>query len=61
MSIPYKEKVKDGQTVTEYKEDQVQDSVFESILKQAYKMFKVGSLSIRGIHSMNQKNLHALH
>lgn len=41
VSIPFKEKVKDGQTVTEYKEDQVQDSVFESILKQAYKMFKL--------------------
>lgn len=41
VSIPYKEKVKEGQNVTEYREDHVQDSVFESILRQAYKMFKL--------------------
>ncbi|XP_005097300.1 vacuolar fusion protein CCZ1 homolog [Aplysia californica] len=41
VSIPFKEKVKDGQTVTEYRDDHVQDSVFECILRQAYKMFKL--------------------
>ncbi|CAG5132726.1 unnamed protein product [Candidula unifasciata] len=40
-SIPYKEKLKDGQVVTEYRDDYVQDSILESVLKQAYKMFKI--------------------
>ena len=41
MSLPFKEKNKDGQSVIEYKEDDVQDSVFEAVLSLAYKMFKV--------------------
>lgn len=41
LSIPFKEKLKDGQTVTEYRDDHVQDSVYESILQQAYRMFKL--------------------
>lgn len=41
VSIPFKEKAKEGQNVTEYRDDHVQDSVYESILQQAYKMFKL--------------------
>ncbi|XP_059170068.1 vacuolar fusion protein CCZ1 homolog isoform X2 [Physella acuta] len=41
VSIPFKEKSLDGQKVTEYRDDHVQDSVFEAILGQAYKMFKL--------------------
>ena len=41
VSLPFKEKTKDGQTYTEYREDDVQDSVFETVLSLAYKMFKV--------------------
>lgn len=41
VSIPYSQKQKDGQTYVEYHEDDVQDTVFEAVLKTAYKMFKL--------------------
>ncbi|KAI8797551.1 vacuolar fusion protein CCZ1 [Biomphalaria glabrata] len=41
VAIPFKEKIKDGQPFTEYRDDHVQDSVYEAILRQAYKMFKL--------------------
>ena len=41
VTIPFREKMKDGQSVTEYRDDHVQDSVMECILRQAYKMFKL--------------------
>jgi hypothetical protein len=41
VSLPFKEKTKDGQPYIEYKEDDVQDSVLEAVLALAYKMFKV--------------------
>lgn len=41
VSLPFKEKVKDGQSYIEYREDDVQDSVFAAVLNLAYKMFKL--------------------
>lgn len=41
VSIPYSQRSKEGQNFIEYHEDDVQDSVFEAVLKQAYNMFKV--------------------
>lgn len=41
VSLPFKEKTKDGQPYTEYREDDVQDSVFEAVLNLAYRMFKL--------------------
>lgn len=41
VSLPYKEKTKDGQPYVEYREDDVQDSVFAAVLNFAYRMFKV--------------------
>ena len=43
VTVPYSTKVKDGQTYLEYHEEDVQDSVYEAIVQQCYKMFKVGS------------------
>ncbi|XP_074648417.1 vacuolar fusion protein CCZ1 homolog [Tubulanus polymorphus] len=41
VNIPTTEKIKDGQPHTEYLEDDVQDHIYESVLKQAYKMFRL--------------------
>lgn len=41
VSIPYSEKIKDGQMYHEYHEEDVQDSVFEAVLHHAYKIFKL--------------------
>lgn len=41
MSHPFQEKTKDGTPYLEYREDDVQDSVFQAVLDLAYKMFKV--------------------
>ncbi|XP_013403432.1 vacuolar fusion protein CCZ1 homolog [Lingula anatina] len=41
VSIPSSEKEKDGQSYMEFHEDDVQDSVFDAVLKQAYRMFKL--------------------
>jgi hypothetical protein len=41
VSVPYTEKTKDGQSVLEYHEEEVQDPVYEAILQQAYRMFQV--------------------
>ncbi|XP_077980451.1 vacuolar fusion protein CCZ1 homolog [Glandiceps talaboti] len=41
VTIPKSETEKDGQTIIEYHEDDVQDSVYGAVLEQAYKMFKL--------------------
>ena len=41
VTIPYSEKVKDGHSYIEYREEDVQDSVYAAVLKQAYRMFQV--------------------
>ena len=41
VEIPRSKRVRDEQTVEEYREDDVQDSVYISVLKQTYEMFKV--------------------
>ncbi|KAK6170283.1 hypothetical protein SNE40_018709 [Patella caerulea] len=40
VSIPFSEKTKDGQSYIEYRDDDVQDSVYQAVLLQTYKMFK---------------------
>ncbi|CAH1794456.1 unnamed protein product [Owenia fusiformis] len=40
VTIPISHKTKDGVPYIEYHEDDVQDSVFQAVLKQAYKMFR---------------------
>lgn len=46
VNIPFSEKTKDGQTALEYHEEDVQDPVMESILRQAYRMFTLFNGSI---------------
>lgn len=41
LNVPYEVKTKDGTKYNEYKGDSVLDSVYESVLKQSYKMFKL--------------------
>ena len=41
VTVPYSTKTKDGQTYLEYHDEDVQDSVYEAVLHQCYKMFKV--------------------
>ena len=41
MNVPSSQKIKEGQTYIEFHEDDVQDSVLESVIRLAYKMFKV--------------------
>ncbi|XP_062573305.1 vacuolar fusion protein CCZ1 homolog [Saccostrea cucullata] len=41
VSVPYTEKSKDGQPLYEYHEEEVQDTVYEAILQQAYRMFQL--------------------
>ncbi|XP_025082631.1 vacuolar fusion protein CCZ1 homolog [Pomacea canaliculata] len=41
VSHPFQEKTKDGTPYLEYREDDVQDSVFQAVLDLAYKMFKL--------------------
>ncbi|XP_006814751.2 vacuolar fusion protein CCZ1 homolog [Saccoglossus kowalevskii] len=41
VTIPRSESEKDGQPITEYHEEDVQDSVFRAVLEQSYKMFKL--------------------
>ncbi|KAK3090405.1 hypothetical protein FSP39_011589 [Pinctada imbricata] len=41
VSIPFIEKQKEGQPYTEYQEEDVQDPVYEALLRQAYRMFQV--------------------
>ncbi|ELT94377.1 hypothetical protein CAPTEDRAFT_170709 [Capitella teleta] len=40
VSVPYSQRSKDGQSFIEYHEDDVQDSVYDAVLHQAYDMFK---------------------
>eukprot|EP00039_Didymoeca_costata_P020145 m.340234 g.340234 ORF g.340234 m.340234 type:complete len:460 (+) comp19187_c0_seq1:275-1654(+) len=42
VSLPFSQKTnKDGETVTEYHDEDVQDIVLEALLRQAYKMYKL--------------------
>ena len=50
LNIPYSQRVKEGQTLIEYHEDDVQDSIYEAVLKQAYKMFRVRNLQLHLPH-----------
>ncbi|XP_060572399.1 vacuolar fusion protein CCZ1 homolog [Ruditapes philippinarum] len=46
VSVPFSEKTKEGQSYIEYHEEDVQDPVMDSILKQAYRMFTLFNGSI---------------
>lgn len=41
VNVPFVQKTKDGQVYVEYHADDVQDNVFQAVLKQAYNMFKL--------------------
>ncbi|XP_064640099.1 vacuolar fusion protein CCZ1 homolog [Lineus longissimus] len=41
VSIPFTTKVRDGQTYTDYHEEDIQDSIYNLVLEQSYKMFKL--------------------
>ncbi|XP_071964708.1 vacuolar fusion protein CCZ1 homolog isoform X2 [Antedon mediterranea] len=49
VAIPYTEKVVDGKPLREYHPDDVQDSVYQAVLTQAYKMFKLFMGTFYGI------------
>ncbi|KAK2189620.1 hypothetical protein NP493_101g07016 [Ridgeia piscesae] len=61
VSIPYSQRVKDGQTFVEYHEEDIQDSLFRVVLQQAYSMFKLfngtfhGLLERSGIDSLKHR------
>lgn len=46
VAVPYSEKTKDGQVYLEYHEDDVQDPVMETVVRQAYRMFTLFNGSI---------------
>ncbi|KAL4239339.1 vacuolar fusion protein ccz1 [Mactra antiquata] len=46
VSVPYTERMKDGQVYLEYHEEDVQDPVMEAVVRQAYRMFTLFNGSI---------------
>ena len=41
VGVPFTEKTRDGQPVIEYHEEDVQDTVMEALIRQAYRMYTV--------------------
>lgn len=41
LEIPTETKLKDGNMITEYLEDEIQDKVYESVLRHAYAMYRL--------------------
>lgn len=41
--MPVTHRTEDGKTIAEYHEEDVQDTVYQAVLKQAYTMFKVNT------------------
>ena len=59
VNIPYNQRVlKDGKCAVEYFEEEVQDGILHSVLKQAYSMFKLFNGSFSGI--LEKTGLNAL-
>lgn len=58
--VPFSEKIKDGQSYIEYHEEDVQDLVYESVLKQAYRMFKLFNGSFENILRRSKQCVTAL-
>ncbi|KAL3878000.1 hypothetical protein ACJMK2_035641 [Sinanodonta woodiana] len=54
VTVPFTEKTRDGQVYVEYHEEDVQDSVMEAVLKQAYRMFTLFNGSF--YHILNNSN-----
>lgn len=60
VSIPFSEKSKDNAPYLEYREEDVQDSVYEAILRQAYRMFQLFNGSFVNILSKSNNDIKAL-
>ncbi|CAC5425400.1 Vacuolar fusion protein CCZ1 homolog B,Vacuolar fusion protein CCZ1 homolog [Mytilus coruscus] len=60
VSVPYTEKTKDGQPIVEYREEDVQDCVYEALLKQAYRMFHLFNGTFEHILAKNKKDVQCL-
>lgn len=60
VSIPFSEKTKDHSPYLEYHEEDVQDSVYEAILRQAYRMFQLFNGSFSNILAKSNNDIKAL-
>lgn len=60
VSVPYTEKSKDGAPIIEYREEDVQDCVYEALLKQAYRMFQLFNGTFYHILSKNGGDVQSL-
>lgn len=60
VTIPFTEKTKDGQSVLEYHEEEVQDRVYEAILQQAYRMFQLFNGTFASILERTGNNVKVL-
>ncbi|XP_063445038.1 vacuolar fusion protein CCZ1 homolog [Mytilus trossulus] len=60
VSVPFTEKTKDGQPIVEYREEDVQDCVYEALLKQAYRMFHLFNGTFTHILSKNSNDVQCL-
>lgn len=60
ISVPYTEKAKDGTPIVEYREEDVQDCVYEALLKQAYRMFQLFNGTFYHILSKNAGDIQSV-
>ncbi|XP_046370029.2 vacuolar fusion protein CCZ1 homolog [Haliotis rufescens] len=60
VSIPYSEKTKDGKSYIEYREDDIQDSVFEAVVRQSYRMFQFFNGTFENILDRAERNVQSL-
>ncbi|XP_052814392.1 vacuolar fusion protein CCZ1 homolog isoform X2 [Mya arenaria] len=60
VSVPYTEKTRDGQTVVEYHDEDVQDTVLEALLRQAYRMYTLFNGSIYALLEKLEGNVESL-
>ncbi|XP_033735365.1 vacuolar fusion protein CCZ1 homolog [Pecten maximus] len=60
VSIPFSEKTKDHSSYLEYHEEDVQDSVYDAILRQAYRMFQLFNGSFSNILAKSNNDIKAL-
>ncbi|KAK6170284.1 hypothetical protein SNE40_018709 [Patella caerulea] len=60
VSIPFSEKTKDGQSYIEYRDDDVQDSVYQAVLLQTYKMFKLFNGTFTNILARSNNDVESL-
>ncbi|CAI9723484.1 Hypothetical predicted protein [Octopus vulgaris] len=60
ITIPSSEKIKDGQSFIDYQDEEVQDLVYDCVLKQAYRMFKLFNGSFMNILQRSKQSVVAL-